>query len=30
MNANKMEWYFVKYGNKIFQYKNERLMWTVG
>lgn len=29
MNAGKKEWYFVKTGNKIFQYKNGRLMWVI-
>lgn len=30
MNAYKAEWYFVKRGNKVFQYKNGKLMWIVG
>ena len=29
MNANKRVWEFVTVGNKTFQYKNGKLMWTI-
>lgn len=29
MNANKRKWRFVTVGNKTFQYKDGKLMWTI-